>query len=231
MDVEDVSYIKQFVDILNKQKATLQAVSKRKGERPRDRKSRAQLVTGQMAHGLSAKMKDMRVDTNMVHPLVHQSWLPPPYPPSIAPLKELRQFFIKDLQLETHHRGFYALLRAVTPPNRMTALISIVEDEQNDVTTLQLYQQEDEAIRPAHEIIAQNAICIIKEPYFKVMNDGGYGLRVDHVSDINFLSEEDERIPLDWRPRFTPVNRTAKQWKEDGNAALKAGKLNKAIQW
>jgi len=72
-------------------------------------------------------------------------------------------------------------------------------------------------------------VCIVKEPYFKVMNDGGYGLRVDHVSDILWLALNDDRVPLAWQPRVSEL-KDAEKLKEDGNAALKAGKLHKAVE-
>jgi len=70
----------------------------------------------------------------------------------------------------------------------------------------------------------------VKEPYFKVMNDGNYGLRVDHLSDVTWLSPDDERIPIGWRARISELEKTAETLKKEGNLALKAGKLNIAIE-
>lgn len=94
---------------------------------------------------------------------------------------------------------------------------------------LQLYQQEGDKYRPVDEIIQSGDVCIIKEPYFKVMSDGGYGLRVDHVSDIVWLAPNDDRVPLAWQPRINEVKEAGKL-KEEGNAALKSGKLHTAIE-
>jgi hypothetical protein len=71
---------------------------------------------------------------------MYTSFVPPPYLLCIAPLKKLKQMFIKDLQLETHHHGNYLLVRSITPLNRITAIIAIVVDEREDVVVLQLYQ-------------------------------------------------------------------------------------------
>ena len=79
----------------------------------------------------------------------------------------------------------------------------------------------------AEHSVATNAICLIKEPYFKVMNDGDYGLRVDHVSDFIWLGYDNERIPSQWQPRLTTIQ-TASTLKEEGNAAIKAGLASKA---
>ena len=146
-------------------------------------------------------------------------FLPPPYLPSIAPLEELKKIFIKDLRLETNHRGDYLLLRLITHPARMTAIMAIVEDEREDAVLLQLYQQDDKKVRPATSILKHNDIVIIKEPYFKVIGDGEYGLRVDHVSDLVRIELCDERVPRQWTPRVVDLDKTVDDWKLEGNEA------------
>jgi len=72
--------------------------------------------------------------------MIHQSWVAGPYPPSVAPFRRLKKLYLRDLQLETHHRGFYALLRVATPLVTMTAVMAIMEDEKDDGVVFQLYQ-------------------------------------------------------------------------------------------
>lgn len=55
-----------------------------------------------------------------------------PYLPSVASVQELKKMMICDLQLETHHRGFYLVLRCVVPPIRQNAILNVVEDEAGD---------------------------------------------------------------------------------------------------
>ncbi len=224
MEVEDVSHVGQWVQLLETQKAALQVASRRKGERPRDRKALDQLVREFMISRM--QIQHMSIQRN--HTL-HHSFIPPPYLPSVASLIDLQQIYIKDLRLQIHHRGCYLLLRAATPSNVMTAVMAIMEDAVGGGIMLQLYQQKGDAYRPADEIIQSGNVCIVKEPYFKVMNDGGYGLRVDHVSDILWLALNDDRVPLAWQPRVSEL-KDAEKLKEDGNAALKAGKLHKAVE-
>ena len=226
MEIDDVSHVQRWAQLLANQKIALQAASKRKGERPKDRKSRSQLVQEFMLRSVSNSMVLGRNDLYMIH----QSWVPAPYPPSVAPLSTLNKIYIKDLHLETHHRGFYSLLRVATPTATMTAVMTVMEDERDDGVVFQLYQQEDEDHRPGEEVVQIQHVCIIKEPYFKVMNDGGYGLRVDHLSDVIWLSPDDERIPLGWRARISELEKTAEALKDEGNLALKAGKLNVAVE-
>ncbi|KAK4694738.1 hypothetical protein P7C71_g2891, partial [Lecanoromycetidae sp. Uapishka_2] len=161
--------------------------------------------------------------------MIHQSFLPHPYPPSTVSWKDLKKVYIKDLQLQIHHRGSFVLLKAATVATVMTAVMAIVEDEVGEGVVLQLYQQEGDNHRRADEVIRLGDVCIVKEPYFKVMNDGGYGLRVDHVSDIVWLAANDDVVPVAWRPRISEL-KDAEKLKEEGNAALKAGKLCEAVE-
>ncbi|KAL9609961.1 MAG: hypothetical protein Q9167_005313 [Letrouitia subvulpina] len=226
MDIEDVSHVGQWMQILMKQKAALEAASKRKGQRPKDHKSRSQLIHEFM---LTSANNTMVTQTKGRY-MIHQSWVAPPYPPSVAPFGTLKKCYLNELRLETHHRGFYVLLRVATPPTTMTAVMAILEDERDDGVVFQLYQQEDEDHRHGELIVQPQRVCIVKEPYFKIMNDGGYGIRVDHVNDVIWLSLDDERIPLGWRARITEINKSAETLKEEGNVALKAGKLHGAVE-
>ena len=65
-------------------------------------------------------------------------------------------------------------------------------------------------------VIANSDICI------------GYGLRVDHVSDVVWPATDDEKIPQKWRPRIREL-KDANSLKVDGNAALKAGTIENAV--
>jgi hypothetical protein len=98
---------------------------------------------------------------------------------------------IKDLLLESHHRENYIMVRSITPPDRMTAVMAIVEDENGDVIMLQLYYQEEENARPAEDLLGEGTVLILKEPYLKLMSDGDYGLRIDHPSDLIYVPKND----------------------------------------
>src|SRR5947207_15660345 len=99
MDTCDVSGHTQYTQLMTKQKEVLKAARSRRGERPKY-KSRSELVHNFMIHHAVQQMQQFNTrDTTAVH----SSFVPPPYPPSIAPLEELKQTFIKDLRVETHH--------------------------------------------------------------------------------------------------------------------------------
>ena len=205
--------------MLERQRGVLQAARARQGERPKDRRSRMELVNSFMIQHAIQRMEESKAVGTTV--MIQSSFIPPPYPPSTAPLKELTKTFIEDLKLETHHRGNYLLVRSITPPNKMTAVMAIVVDERGDAMMLQICQQDIKNDRPTTSVIKQDDVFVVKEPYFKVMADGEYGLRIDHVSDLIRVEARDEKLPAQWGSRVVDVEKTANDWKQEGNDAMK----------
>src|ERR1700728_1057010 len=101
---------------------SLLEAKRRQGQRPRNRKSREE------AYGnftVALMLRGNKVQKRMVH----SSFIPPAYLPCTTPMTQLIRVTIKDLQLETHHRGTYLLLRSITPLSRMIAIMALMEDE------------------------------------------------------------------------------------------------------
>jgi tetratricopeptide (TPR) repeat protein len=69
---------------------------------------------------------------------------------------------------------------------------------------------------------------IIKEPYLKVTSDGSFGLRVDHVSDVEFLAANDSGIPKIWQG--ASPKKTAMAWKMTGNEFFGKAEYRAAIR-
>jgi len=111
----------------------------------------------------------------------------------------------------------------------MTAIMALFEDEMGDIVLLHLYHQEDEGARRAVDIVDVGTILLVKEPYFKVTGDGEYGLRVDHLSDVFQLEEDNFMIPDKWRLRLVEMVGTAESLKLEGNAAVGEHKYRDAI--
>ncbi|CAO2647207.1 Nn.00g081290.m01.CDS01 [Neocucurbitaria sp. VM-36] len=216
----------QYVQTLERQKQVLQKAKKRYGQLPRDRKPREEAYLTFMMALMSMTAKGQRSQNFMVH----SSFIPPAYLPCVTPLAELKGISIQDLRLEVHHRGFFLVLRAITPPNRMTGILVLAEDNHDDVVVLQLYQQEEEEAREATDIVDVGTILIVKEPYFKVMASGEYGLRVDHLSDVKLVDENDPRVPESWRPRIAEIEDSAESLKMKGNSAMGDGRYWQAIK-
>ncbi|KAL2832560.1 TPR domain protein [Aspergillus cavernicola] len=158
---------------------------------------------------------------------LYSTFIPPAYLPCVTPLNDLRKVMLDGLLLETHHRDRYVLLRAVTPSHTMNGVMVIVEDENSDVSVLVMYNQEE---RVVNELLREGTVMILKEPYLKLMSDGGNGVRVDHLSDIIFLPPYDARVPAYWRKKLPSWVNTAMAWKEEGNEFFKSARFNSAIE-
>lgn len=128
-----MSEFNDYVKLTKRRQHALQAARKRQGECPTDRRSRQQLFEMFMMQYMVKQMRSL--DTREVSH-VHSSFIPSLYQPSITPLKDLKELFIKDLRLETHHRGNYILLRSITPLDRMTAIMAIMENEKEEAIML-----------------------------------------------------------------------------------------------
>ena len=214
--------LKEPGQAMEQYQAVLQEAKQMKRKIPGDRKNKNALLAAFLpAQGLGTASSDSEERL-----LINTSFLPLAYPPSVVPLNNLQPIAIQKLRLERQHRGRYIVLRSITSPKRMAAIEVLAEDEHGDVIPLQLYQQEDEATRPATDIIHENSVVLIKEPFFKFTAPGDYSLRVDHLSDVVFLSDSDIIVPqLFQRPQV----KTADTLKLEGNTLMDDGKNWQAI--
>ncbi|CAG8351337.1 unnamed protein product, partial [Penicillium nalgiovense] len=162
---------------------------------------------------------------------VNVSFAIPIYPPCLAALKGLKKVMVKDLLLETHHRGSYILVRSIIQAENMGAVMAIVEDEQKDAIPLRML---NEKLRCQDGCVDKGQVLLVKEPYLTSMPDTEYGLRVDHVSDIMFIPLFDEMVPSVWRERL-PEHETsqwmARDWLNMGNEYLNRGKFYSATEY
>ncbi|KIL88516.1 hypothetical protein FAVG1_08598 [Fusarium avenaceum] len=156
--------------------------------------------------------------------------VPAPYPPYIISANDLEPIMISDIRLETDHRGKKIMLHILTPPDRMTAMMVIMEDKKGIAMLLQLYHQPEETIIPATKILSANMVCILKEPFFKCATDGTYSLRVDHPSDIIQLDGADDRIPSHWRPSIVISDENSTDIQKQGNNAVQVKKWAEALR-
>lgn len=223
MDTHDVSQVSEYLEFLQKQERTLQIALSRKGQIPKPTKSRDQIIMQFMFRQMMGS-NSRGVDKHALR----SSFVPHHYHPSVAALSELKEVLIADLTLETHHRGSYILVRALTPVDRMTAIMTVVEDQRGDVLMLQLYNQEADLATDGR--LVEGTAMLIKEPYLKMMADGDYGLRVDHLSDIRLIPEHDPLVPSVWRTRSQHYA-SAIHWKTKGNDLFNKSAYYLAIDW
>lgn len=224
MDVHDD--MSPFLRLIENQKEVLRKAQKFAGQRPRGWVPRGFAYVLFMKRFVDMGAKRQRAQDRMMH----SSFIPPAYPPCTRPLTDLRCTRLRSLKLEVHHRGAFLVLRAITPPIRYTGVLVLVEDEHEDVAVLQLYHQEAETVRAASEVVDADTVLIVKEPYFKIMASGEYGLRVDHLSDIIYLNEHDPRVPKAWLPRIFEIEDCAETLKTKGNLAMRNNKHWDAIR-
>ncbi|KAH6612917.1 TPR domain protein [Chaetomium sp. MPI-SDFR-AT-0129] len=153
-------------------------------------------------------------------------WLPKAYPPCVTPVGELTKTMIDDLRLNTHHRGTYLVVRSLTPQNSTSSISAIVEDEKGEVVMVQLWRQQTDDRDP---LVDKGTVMVLKEPYLVKATDGKYLLRVDHVSDVVFLLNHDERMPAVWRAKVGSSD-TTQTWRAHGDKHRDASQYRSAIK-
>lgn len=215
MDVHDVSGTPEYAQFMEMQFKNLLEAQKRKGRRPQSA-SRDELDMKYMFGRM------MRGDQTASNHNMRTTFIPPAYLPCTVPLANLTKIMIKDMRLETHHRGSYVLLKAIVPADRISGVFSIVEDEEGSALTISLYYQGKD--RAVEGILPQTTVFIVKEPYLKVMADGNCGIRVDQVTDVFFLGVENPLMPAAWRQMSRNVRGTADSLKAKGNEHFHEGK-------
>ncbi|KAJ6118364.1 hypothetical protein N7471_013831 [Penicillium samsonianum] len=222
MDTHDVSDVPEYLMYLQAQKQNLKNAQAVKGRPARPQKSKDKILMQFMFR----QMMKTKAPANPMN--IRSSFLPPAYPPCVSPFSKLNKVMINSLCLETHHRERYLLLRTITQTDTMTAVMAIVEDEDGSVLMLQLYNQEQEL--SGAQKLREGTVLVVKEPYVKVMADGDYGIRVDHLSDVWFIPEFDDLVPFSWRKRVTQADENASSWKAKGSEHFDQGDYRSAIQ-
>ncbi|KAJ5312810.1 hypothetical protein PENANT_c007G08348 [Penicillium antarcticum] len=223
MDTYNVSNVPAYLRILNGHKQSLKNARNLKGRPASSEKSRNEIL---MQFSFRRLMSSQRQPKSSVN--IRSSFLPLAYTPCTTSFKDLNRVMIKDLCLETHHRGTYVLLRTITPTDTLTAAMVIVEDEEESVLMLQLYNQGQEL--SGRNDLNKGTVIVVKEPYVKVMSDGDYGLRVDHLSDVKFIPEFDSLVPLSWRRKVSEADESSNSWKLKGNDFFNKASYRAAIE-
>lgn len=215
----------RFFDHIKKE---TERAAQRKGQKARDHPPPDKKVNEFMMKSLVMQMKQSSMAAHDELSMLRCSQFPAPYVPSTRSVNDLQPLMISDMTLETHHRGKKVFIRALTPADRITAITAIVEDEEGTAVILQLYNQPEEDQVGKDSMLEHHDIFVIKEPYFKVTTDGQYSLRVDHVSDIVRLENDDECIPRRWRqsPKYNQAD--SPNLRSTGNSAVQEKKWDVA---
>ncbi|KAL6897058.1 hypothetical protein GGI43DRAFT_106339 [Trichoderma evansii] len=218
----------KFFSLLKQQKSQLKEAQAYKGQKPPAsiKRSRSALEQEFYLAALGARMRSLSVNSD--NSQIRSCFIGAAYPPCTLPLSSLIPIHLRDLTLETQHRGRVLIVRAFCEPNVIVAIQNAVEDELGDVDCLAIYN-----LLPtteANAVLPQGAIVAIKEPYYKRTADGGLFVRVDHPTDFVLLKPGDSIIPRSLDARTKKINQSAIRLKEEGNAKFKRGEFQVAAE-
>ncbi|KLO81852.1 uncharacterized protein LW93_7009 [Fusarium fujikuroi] len=143
------------------------------------------------------------------------------YLPSTAKLADLQPMTIKDLRMETHHRGFFLSLRRVSPVSILQASSwTVVKCQSSDeVERLEVFLHTSQYGNNTLEIASD---LVIKEPYYTLNAQGECTIRIDHPSDLMIIAISEN--PESWRNMEQYSGRSdfvsPGEYKRKGNDAL-----------
>ncbi|KUJ15993.1 SET domain-containing protein, partial [Mollisia scopiformis] len=149
-----------------------------------------------------------------------------PYPPCTVSVQDLKPMNLSDLRMETHHRGHVLTVRRVAPVVKLVASSWTVVEEESSGETERLEISLHKS-NHGQEILDLGSLFQIKEPYFTLNDEGGPTIRIDHPSDL-FCTDTLPTGSSGSSPEghgesgySESGQKTARDFKEEGNAALK----------
>ncbi|PON28656.1 TPR domain-containing protein [Trichoderma gamsii] len=226
METDDMSTDKYFA-LLEQQKAQLNRAQAYKGQKPPASMKRSRSTLQQEFYMLALQdgMRDlMLLDRHNIR----SCFIGAAYPPCTLPLSSLAPIHLRDLTLETQHRGRVLIVRAFCEPHYLASIQNAVEDELGDVNRLAIYN-----LLPTTEpsaVLPQGAVVAIKEPYYKCTADGGVIVRVDHPTDFVLLRPGNSIIPRVFDVRIKQIGQSAIGLKEEANSKFMRGDFREAVE-
>jgi tetratricopeptide (TPR) repeat protein len=141
---------------------------------------------------------------------------------SLKQLHELEPITLKDMNVNHIHLGRFLLCRTIEEPFYLTSLTTIVQDENDEIENLCLYNFSHDYDIDTKVLLPNKAILIIKEPYLcsSINNMEEFYIRVESSTDIMILTDldMDESIRKYFLEKWYPV--------EDKNEDFTFEKLN-----
>ncbi|KEQ76800.1 SET domain-containing protein, partial [Aureobasidium namibiae CBS 147.97] len=148
--------------------------------------------------------------------------------PCFQPLASLRKARLSSLR--SRNPGTVLLVRAIEEPLQIGTLypgMNVVEDTTQDVSHLEVFFP---STSPPVAILKRGTVLAIKEPLF-VMNHGRKVVRVVQPSNIMVLKSEHEMYPKMFQGPSVSPERTALEWRVEGDDALTRGNHTEAMDW
>lgn len=79
-------------------------------------------------------------------------------------------------------------------------------------------------------IVTKGSVVAIKQPCWSELVEGGFHIRVDHPSDLVLLDPNSDMTPVEWRLQsMIDENKSAMQWKEEGDAMFLEKRFRNAL--
>jgi tetratricopeptide (TPR) repeat protein len=152
-----------------------------------------------------------------------------PYLPCVVPLRRLQPMKIAELMMETHHRGRKLAIKRASPvvtlASRSWTMVRDEEGEETERLEVLLHKS-----RHGEDVLESASRFVIKEPYFTITEQGEPTLRIDHPSDLVVCTDEAENAANGDSEDAAVVEKIARKFKDEGNAALKKQDLPLAYQ-
>lgn len=142
-----------------------------------------------------------------------------PYPPCVLSLQELEPMEIKDLRMETHHRGKRLVVKRAAPvvalAGRSWTMVQDQKGEETERLEMCLHK-----LRFGDEVMEVEKEFVIKEPYFTLTDQGEATIRIEHPSDL-VLGWAAIGEAKGGTEDAAAAEKKAKICKDEGNKALK----------
>lgn len=173
-----------FTARINAQKRAMQAAKGRKGQKATNKASRYEIeLTYINRIAMPADLYKLR-----------NCFIAFAYPPSTTPIQDLKPIKLSELRLETRHVGRVLIVRIFTPAKRIVSVQAGIEDEDEDVDHIGLYNADPKL--KAEQILPKDAVFAVKEPYYKPSASGGYMVRVGECTPESFIMVVTNRLKI-----------------------------------
>ncbi len=188
---------------------------KERAGQPRQPTDAQELKRRATGASLMADMATLTFETEVKEAIVAYA-VGNPYPPSTLPFRELQPMCISELKMGIHHRGRVICLKRVAPVARLRLNSwTVVQDEEGEVERFEGGMHGQDLL----DNLSEGGVFKVLEPWFTMseVEQEEATIRIEHPSDFLIVTEEG------WDP-----GKKAREWKEEGNAALREKDLRLA---
>ncbi|KAF3911074.1 hypothetical protein AA313_de0204931 [Arthrobotrys entomopaga] len=152
----------------------------------------------------------------------------PPYPPSTT--KCLEKILLKDLILGERNVGTFLVVKAALAPKFFDAVHVLIEDETGRWDLLHIFNFP--FLKNLGDRITPGQLMLIKEPQYYVSCDQIPAVRVDHLSDILYVTYDNPHVPEKWQKKDVHGrNSLPKILTYDGEIRMRWKRWNQAIDF